>query len=110
MLRFWCWFIKDWIYVCIEDTTSTEKQCKEQYLCTKATIGANNEECSKYRAELDKRTTHGCVKDSTKEKGRKEEQLWEKITLETPSDSECAKYPVSFDKIQTHIRIKIQKI
>ena len=93
-------------HVCIEDTTSSEKQCKEEYLCTKATSGANNEECSKYPVEIDKRTTHGCVKDSTKDQGCKEEQLCDKVTLETPSDTECAKYPVSFDKIQSHICVK----
>ncbi len=74
-------------HACIEDTTSRKKQCKEEYLCTKATSGVNNEECSKYPVEWDKRTTHACVKDTTKEQSCKEEQLCEKINFETPSDT-----------------------
>ena len=93
-------------HTCVKDLVSTTYACKEEYLCTKAKTGANDEECAKYPVSNINRSTHGCVKDDEEGKVCKEQQLCNPVTLEEPDDGECLKYAVSYENIKTHICLK----
>ena len=91
-------YISDTDHICIEDSDSNDKKCKEISLCNKVTKeGSEEVDCSIYPTTSNQKL---CVE--SKETGKVCEEIYECGNVPKGEASDCTLYPVSKNRVNTH--------